>query len=180
MGNNTYKKETELDAFGYFNSIYKEVADDFLEVIDFSERPDFICKRNDGSLVGVELVQVRRGHPNDVLHDITVNKNINMVPEQAIDLIQTLIFEKEKKRKANDWKFAEKTILIIQLQESPLWELTNALTEDIFPDFQDYGFCEIWLADFSEIDAYSDIELFCLFPLHMRGYFKRPLQKPYG
>ncbi len=180
MGNNDSKKEAELEALRYFIPIYKEVTDDFLEVIEDSERPDFICKRSDGALVGVELARVRRGHPNDVLYDVIVNKNIKMVPDQAIDLIQTLIENKEEKRKANDWKLSEKTILIIQLQESPLRELTSVLTVDTFPDLPGFGFFEIWLADFSEKDAYNNIELFCLFPLHMRGYFRRHLQKPYG
>lgn len=180
MGNNDYKKEDELEALSYFIPIYKEVAGDFLEVIEVYERPDFICKRSEGALVGVELVQVRRSHPNDVLYDVIVNKNINMVPDQAIDLIQTLLENKEEKRKADGWRLSEKTILIIQLQESPLWELVSSLTEGVFPDLPAYGFCEIWLADFSEIDTYNNIELFCLFPVSMRGYFKRPLQKPYG
>lgn len=180
MGDNNYKKEAELEALSYFNPIYEEIIEDFLEVVEVSERPDFICKRNDGSLVGVEIVQVRRGHPNDVLYDKIINKNINMVPDQAIDLIQTLIYIKEEKRKSNDWKLPERTILIVQLQDSPLWEIAGSLTEELFPDLPEYGFFEIWFADFSEIEAYNNIELFCLFPARMRGYYKRPLQKPYG
>ena len=180
LGNNDYKKEVELEALGYFNPIYEDIVDDFLEVVKVSERPDFICKRNDGSLVGVELVQVRRGHPDEVFYDKIINKNINMLPDQAIDLIQTLIHIKEEKRKSKDWQLSERTILIVQLQESPLWEIASSLTEELFPDLPEYGFCEIWLADFSELEAYNNIELFCFFPSHMRGYYKRPLQKPYG
>lgn len=180
MGDNGYKKEAELEVLTYFNPIYEEVVEDFLEVVEASERPDFICKRNDGSLVGVEIVQVRRGHPNEVFYDKIINKNIHIVPDQAIDLIQTLIYTKEEKRKSKDWKLSERTILIVQLQESPLWEIAGSLTEELFPDLPEYGFSEIWLADFSEIDAYNNIELFCLFPPHMEGYYKRPLQKPYG
>ena len=180
MGNNSYKKEVELEDLSYFNPIYEEITDDFLEVVEVTERPDFVCKRKDGSIVGVELVKVRRGHPNDVLYDEIINKNINMVTDRAIDLIKALIYKKEEKRKDKDWKFSENTILIIQLKESPLWELANSLTEDLFPDLPDYGFCEIWLADFSELDAYNNIELFCLFPPNMFGYYKSPLQKPYS
>ncbi|WP_347275572.1 hypothetical protein [Candidatus Kuenenia sp.] len=99
MGDNGYKKEAELEVLTYFNPIYEEVVEDFLEVVEASERPDFICKRNDGSLVGVEIVQVRRGHPNEVFYDKIINKNINIVPDQAIDLIQTLIYTKEEKRR---------------------------------------------------------------------------------
>ncbi len=180
MGNNSLKKEKELEVLSFFNPIYEHITDDLLKVVKVTERPDFIWEKKDGSLVGVELVEVRRGHPNDVLYDKIVNKNVNMHPYQAIDLIQTLIFSKEGKRKATDWTLSEKTILIVHLKESPLWEFAHALTEDLFPDIQDYGFSEIWLADFSEIDAFNNIELYCFLPSNMKGYYKRPLQKPYA
>lgn len=180
MGDNNLKKETEIEVLDYFNAIYEEVVGDFLEIVEAYERPDFICKRKDGTFVGVELIQVRRGHPNDVFYDKYINKNLTMVPDQVLDLIQSIIYIKEEKRKSQSWRLSEKTILIIHLQESPLWEIASALNEDLFPDLQDYGFIEIWVADLSEIDAYNNIELFCLFPPQISGYYKRPIQKPYG
>jgi len=175
-----YKKEFELEVLQYFNQIYEIITNNFLEVVEESERPDFICKRKNGELVGVEIVQVRRGHPNDVLYDKYINKNPDIDPFESIDLIQTLIYEKELKRKSIDWKLQDRTILIVQLKESPLWEIANALTEELFPDLPGYGFCEIWLADFCEVEAYSNIELYCLFPPYLSGYYKRPMSKPYG
>ncbi|MCG6535042.1 MAG: hypothetical protein L7F78_10180 [Syntrophales bacterium LBB04] len=103
-----------------------------------------------------------------------------MIPDQVLDLIQFFIDIKEEKRKSKTWKLSERTILIIYLQESPLWEIISALKEDLFPDIQGYGFIEIWIADLSEIEAYNNIELFCLFPPRISGYYKRPIQKPYG
>lgn len=180
MGDDILKKENEKETLDYFNAIYEEVVGDYLEIIEAREQPDFICRRNDGMLVGVELVQVRRGHPNDVFYDKYINKNLTMVPNQVLDIIQTIIFRKEEKRKSINWKLSKNTILIIHLQESPLWEIANALTEELFPGLEEYGFIEIWVADFSELDAYNNIELFCLFPPTISGYYKRPLQKPFG
>jgi len=180
LGDDSFKKETEIEVLDYFNPIYEEVVGDFLEIVEAGERPDFICKRKDGTLVGVELVQVCRGHPNDVFYDKNINKNLTMVPDQVLDLIQSIIYTKEEKRKSKTWRLSEKTILIIHLQESPLWEIANALTEELFPDLKEYGFIEIWVADLSELEAYNDIELFCLFPPNISGYYKRPPQKPYG
>jgi hypothetical protein len=180
LGDGNYKKELELEVLEYFNPVYEEITNDYLEVIEVTERPDFICKRRNGLHVGVEIVQVRRGHPNDVFFDKFISKNINIHPEKSLDIISSLIYEKERKRDSENWKLSNSTILIVQLRESPLWELANALTDEMFPDLKDYGFCEIWLADFSELDAYNNIELFCLFPSVLRGYYKRSIQKPYG
>lgn len=180
MGDDICKKELEREVLEYFNPIYKIVTHDFLEVIEESERPDFICKRKNGELVGVEIVQARRGHPDDIFFEKVINKNINMSPDKAIDIIQTLIYEKEQKRKTLNWQLPDNTILIVQLKESPLWEIAEAMTEDFFPDLPSYGFCEIWLADFSKIDAFNNIELSCLYPQNLSGYYKRPMQKPYG
>ena len=180
MGNNSYKKGQELEVLEYFDPIYELITNDSLEVIEESERPDFICRRKNGELVGIEIVQVRRGHPEEILFDKIISKNQYIHPYETIDLIQDHIYRKELKRNAKDWKLPNNTMLIVQLKESPLWEISHVFTEDLFPDLPDYGFCEIWLADFSEIEAYNNIELFCLFPSDLSGYYKRPFQKPYG
>lgn len=180
MSDDNYKKNQELEVLEYFNPIYEIINNDFLEVIETSERPDFICRRKNSALVGVEIVQVRRGHPNDVFYDKYINNNIYLPPVEAISIIQSIIYEKEIKRRTKDWKMPEASILIIQLKESPLCDIAGALTEYLFHDLSTYGFCEIWLADFSEIEAYNNIELFCLFPQYLSRYYKRPRQKPYG
>ena len=175
-----YKKHEEIEVLNNFNNFYLEITDDYLKIVQVTERPDFICKRNDNTLVGVELVQIRRGHPELVLFDEIVNKNINMIPEKALELIQHLIMIKEEKRQSKDWQLSDLNILIVQLIESPLWEIKKYLFKEYFTDLKDYGFIEIWLADFTEFEAYNNIELFCLYPFSQWGYYKRPLQKPYG
>lgn len=180
MSSEDNKKIKELKTLYYFNSMYEEVIGDFLEVIELSERPDFICKKNDGLIVGVELVEIRRGHPNEIIYDQIIYKNITMEPFRVIDLIQSYTSIKEEKRKSIDWKHAERSILIVELTECHLCELSDLLSEELFPDLPDYGFIEIWLVDTTEIEAYGNVELFCLYPSSLWGYYERPLQKPYG
>ena len=49
-------------------------------------------------------------------------------------------------------------------------------------DFRSYGFDEIWIADYTGLEAYGDIELFCLYPPEWWGFYERenPGRKPYG
>jgi len=73
-------------------------------------------------------------------------------------------------------------MLVIQLPEWPLRCLLFLLTEDVQHEYAAHGFVEVWLGDYSQIEAYGDIKLFCLFPADMWGYYERPNpnRKPYG
>jgi len=53
---------------------------------------------------------------------------------------------------------------------------------DRIKDFESYGFDEIWIADYTGLEAYGDIELFCLYPSEWWGFYERPnpYAKPYG
>lgn len=180
INHNDIQKEQELQVLEYFCPIYEHLTGDLLEIVEYSERPDFICTRNDRELVGIEIVQVRSGDPGTKVLDMVLFRNSKMLPEKAIDIISSLIYEKELKRKSGDWKQKNNTMLILQLLESPLREIHTALNSDMFPDLPEYGFAEIWLADFTEIEEYDNIELFCLYPPRLEGYYKRPMKKPYS
>lgn len=110
----SYKKDI-TEVLEYFLPIYEIMTNDTLCIVEKSERPDFICKRKNGELIGVEIVQVKRGHPNDVFHYKVVNKNINLHPEKSIDIIQSVIYGKSRKRKENSWKLSAKTIHLVHL-----------------------------------------------------------------
>ena len=43
----------ELEQLEYFRLAYRQVTGQLLKRVRKSERPDFICKRPDGSLVGI-------------------------------------------------------------------------------------------------------------------------------
>ncbi|WP_022663844.1 hypothetical protein [Desulfospira joergensenii] len=144
------------------------------------ERPDFICYRPDGTPVGVELVRVMR---NPVLAQAQyILERIDfMDSESAVEMLYQMIEKKEKKRLEPDWALPDNTILVIQFVDCPVTNLYQ-LDESLKDDFRSYGFDEIWIADYNGLEAYGDIELFCLYPPEWWGFYERksPGRKPYG
>lgn len=178
--NKRMKKEAELEALNYFLNAYECVTRETLEVLEATERPDFICARQNGERVGVELAKVRRGHPNDILWDKIIEKQNFMSMEHALEMIQKVADEKEAKRNEPDWKLPGTAILLIELRDIRLSEINGCISEDILPALFSVGFAEVWLADFSELEAYDNVELFCIKPKELKGYYPRSIQKPYG
>ena len=64
--NERIKKESEDESLGYFLEVYESIIGESFKSIESSERPDFLCTRQDGTRVGIELSKIRRGHPNDI------------------------------------------------------------------------------------------------------------------
>lgn len=174
------KKENEEESLGYFLEAYESIIGKSFEKVEKSERPDFLCTRQDGGEVGIELVKIRRGHPNDVLFDKIVEKQNYMSVDYALDMIQRLAIEKEKKRNDPDWALPGATILLFELTDIPLSELRNCINPGGLPDLYEIGFAEIWLVDLTGLEAYDNVELFCIRPKEWEGYYPRGLQKPYG
>lgn len=175
------KKEVERVGLDYFIDAYESVTGEQLCVISSSESPDFICARANGQNVGVELTEVRRGLW-DALWDRILDRKYEADAQETLDRIFGLVHDKDKRRSKNYGDWADKTILVLQLCDCSLWSLRHYLTEDIREDFSGYGFVEIWLADYTEVDAYRDVELFGLAPAKWWGYHQRdnPYRKPYG
>lgn len=178
--NERVKKEAEQEAFNYFLDAYECVTRETLEVFETAERPDFICVRQNGERAGVELAKVRRGHPNDILWDRIIEKQNFMSMEHALEMIQEVANEKEAKRNEPDWKLPGAAILLIELRDIPLSEIMGCISEEVLPDLFSIGFAEVWFADFSELEAYDNVELYCIKPKELRGHYSRGIQKPYG
>ncbi len=92
------KKKAEEEALDYFLETYKRVTGQSLNVVENTERPDFICAREDGSMVGIELVKVRRSHPNNILWDRLIDKQDYMSIDTALKMLQEMATLKDKKR----------------------------------------------------------------------------------
>jgi len=174
------KKEAEKEALNYFLETYENATGEILKVIEATERPDFICVRKNGEQIGIELATVRRGHPNDILWDKIIEKQYFMSPEHALEMMQKIAYVKEQKRQEADWKLPDAAILVIELRDIPLSEIRSCISEKMLPDLFSVGFQEVWIADFSELEAYDNAELFCVRPEELRGYYSRGIQKPYG
>jgi len=156
------QKMVEEEELLFFLEAYENIVEEAL-VYGFGryERPDFICHRPDSSPLGVELVKVMRD-PRDALAEYIIDKQEFMDGEEALKLLYHMVEKKEKKRCQPDWNLPDDTILVLQFVDCPISYLH--LDGDLKADFSSYGFSEIWIADYTDLEAYRDIELFCLYP----------------
>ncbi|MBC8180042.1 hypothetical protein H8E88_02855 [candidate division KSB1 bacterium] len=176
-----WKKDSETNDLFYFIESYNACVGIDLQLIEQSERPDFICKNHQGEKVGIELSKVTRD-PRDKQWDRIVRKKEFLDSEEAISMILDQVFRKNKKLYENDWNLPEETILILQLYDTPLSELHPLLFKDHFIDLFDTKFMEIWLGDYTQIEPFDCVDLFCLMPEEMFGTYTNFNQskKPFG
>ena len=175
------KKEIERSDLCYFADAYKWVTNEGLEYVASTECPDFICDRDNGEKVGVEITRIMTD-PESAQWDQILNHKYEQSPEDTLDIIFSSLEDKEKKRVKNYGEWANKTILVLQLFDCPLISLVSLINDDLKEDFADHGFIEVWLADYTGIEAYGDVELFGLFPSKWWGHHQRKNhnKKPYG
>jgi hypothetical protein len=174
------KKEVERKELYPFLDAYEWVASEHLSLVECGESPDFICKRPDGSDIGVELTKVTR-EPDIIFGESVLDQKEEIDPYEALEYIHYLIEKKEKARTAHYITRVKENILVLQLVDGSLDALRGVI-DGLQADFTDHGFSEIWLADYSGLEAYGDIELFGLYPVRIWGYHQRPWpdRKPYG
>ena len=178
---NIGKKMCEEENLLSFLEAYKEVFENYLTYsFGSSERPDFICYRTDGTEVGVELAKIMRD-PRDAQAAYILDRIEFMDGEEAMEMLCVMIEEKERLRKQPDWALPDNTILVLQFIDCSISSL-YLLDDGIKKGFESYGFAEIWIADYTGKAAYGDIEMFCLYPTELWGYYQRPNpgRKPYG
>jgi len=152
------KKLVEGWDLEYFLEAYEIVTNQQLSC-DQDESPDFICHRENGDRVGLELTQA----PGD--------------SNEIIDVINEVL---DKKNWDPDWK--SKTILVIQFMRFSLDSSIPMVLDGLQSEFADHNWQEIWLADYTGHDAFGNIEIYGLHPEKWWGYHQRPNwnQKPYG
>jgi hypothetical protein len=172
--------EEESEDVLAFLAAYPRATGEELELIDFSDAPDAICRRANGTTIGVEHTRIRRS-PDDAHWDAILDYRDEMDPEDTLEEIERLITQKAQRRR----KFSTaRTILLVAIYESD-FHLAAALASG-FPleDLRDAGFEEIWLADFQGIreGAHREVRLFGLYPATYRVMTGRSWfdQKPYG
>lgn len=175
------QKEAEFRTLCYFLKEYERITGkEFVEIIS-SEKPDFLCRRElSPKIVGVELTQIQRGHPETIAYDSIIHKREYMKIEDALAITQECVETKEQKRQKNDWKHPNSSILVIEFNDIPLEQIHHLLNRKNLPDVYDTEFSEIWIVDLTGIEAYRNVELFCLIPACYEGYYSRSPQKPYG
>ena len=103
-----------------------------------------------------------------------------MSVDHALAMLTDKVIEKEEKRKESNWRLQEATILIVEITDIPLSEIRGCIKPDVLPALYATGFAEVWLVDFTGIEACDNVKLFCASPNEWAWYHPRVLQKPYG
>jgi len=164
------KKEEESIALDYFLPEYNFATGRNLEYHPFcsrSEAPDFICWDENGVSVGVELTKV-------VLNP----RYVQPVEEEdfllsGVDAIHASI---ERKRGLG------KQVIVVLMVDGGFETLVSELSGVPKSTFEEYGLKEIWFADYSKVEPYGSLELFCLAPSELFGHYIPSFdgRKPYG
>ncbi|MFA6013347.1 MAG: hypothetical protein WC799_25375 [Desulfobacteraceae bacterium] len=180
MTNQTLQKQKEQKILSYFLDMYEKLTSKSFQIIESSERPDFLLSDENNNTLGLELTQIRRGHPEEYDWDTIIEKRTYMRLEDALEMLQEIVEKKEQKRREPDWNFPKNSILLVEFSDIPLNNILNYINEERLPDIYSSGFSEIWLIDLSGIEVFGDIELFCVKPACYEGYYPREFQKPFG
>lgn len=174
------QKELEKRHLNHFLDSYFHATGERLQIHEITERPDFLCKRENGTTVGVELTQIVR-NPNDAEWEKILEGRQFMTLEEALECIQNQTLRKDKKRSEDDWKLSGRTILVLQLMDIPLWKVGSMLSDEMLPDLQETKFSEIWMADFTTIEAFGEVELYAFYHPELGGnQLLLDYKKPYG
>ena len=174
------KKEVERMELDPFLEAYRHSTGRVFKCCWGLENPDFICERDSGEKIGIELTKVMRD-PRDKFWEQVLFRKEEPESYEFLETIFHLIEKKEEARKKRYVEAVGDIILVLQITDGSLNNIAPML-DGLEDDFNGYGFEEIWLADYSGLEAYGDIELFCLYPARIFGFYQRPRpdRKPYG
>ena len=175
------KKECESIDLDYFFEAYQIAFGSSLELLQKGERPDFLCKRSSGKNIGIELTKIMRS-PSDALADKILLHKESMEAYTAFDKIGQCLEIKSQKVKDYHGYGQIDFMLVLQLMDVSLDEISFILKDTPREDYATSGFSEIWLADYTNIDAYGGVNLFGLCPETLWGYRPKASmsKKPYG
>jgi hypothetical protein len=171
---------SEQEQFEFFQSAYLHATGQRLRLVRKSERPDFICHRPDGSLVGIEFTLITRT-PGDCFWPKLLDGVEYMNGFDGVFAAGAAIMRKGEKRVEHDWQLPASSILVLYSPDCPIDELEYHLDAELQAEFEESGFTEIWIADHTQVEAYGCVDLFCLAPKELWGYYAgSDIGKPYG
>lgn len=174
------KKQVEGRKLDPFLEAYEWTTKSTLSVVEVGESPDFVCARETGKFIGLELTRAMRRR--DIARwERILDRKEEMGPHDMLMELQALLEQKEEARRARYVTRVPQTMLVLQLVDGSL-DVLQYLLDGMNDEFKNHGFAGVWLADYSGLEAYGDIELFGLFPDKWWGYHSRlwPDRKPYG
>lgn len=180
IANDDGKKMEERDETQRFVEEYTRITGVPCTLVAAGERPDFLCKKW-GRRFGLELVRAMRD-PVQRSWDIILGRDQQLRGVGAADLVQQAVYAKERKRSSPGWFLLKSTILVVQLIGSDGDDMLAHLDDRLMDEMAGSGFREIWVADYSPIEEYGEIQLIGIKPKRRRGLYRhaRYGTKPYG
>ena len=173
-------KDQELEYLQYFISARESATGERLELVKAGESPDFLCRRPSGSVVGVEHTKVAyEASLSEIKRVLGESREIDNF--ELFWAAHSSASKKDKKRKQPHWQTPNATILVLDLVEG--YRLEDWPTDSsLASDFAEFGFIEVWLSDYSSVEAFREVTLLGIYPkniwgLNGQGYL---YGKPYG
>jgi hypothetical protein len=174
-----WKKENERDDLDCFLYAFTEVTGQSLAVVAAGEAPDFVCEKESGQRVGIELTKIIAHPETRQWHRLFGSGAMKLSADIGSEIFEAA-FRKAKMLPKGRWKTFE-MFLVIQLFDNPLSETYRGLEQIDGCDFAEFGFAEVWVADHSTLEAYNRVELFGIYPEQIAGYYALCAgRKPYG
>lgn len=176
-----WKKDEEREALDYFLAEYEITTGNKLTVLHESESPDFLCANAAGKQIGVELVRAMK-NPELMSWRRILDKLDYADSLDTWIRAQEAIHRKDERRQAPHWQTPLDTILVVQLVDCPIQEVADHIEDDLVAECAATGFSEIWLADYTKLEAFGTVQLYGLKPEKFRGLHERCYGswKPYG
>lgn len=145
------------------------------------ERPDFLCSRSDGAKLGLELTKVMVD-PESRFWLRTLKGEQYVDPVDTAVRLQEAVYRKDAKRALPDWNLPDRTVLVLQLMDTPIAEVAPHLDKQLLDEMSTTGFLEIWVADYTVRKAFATVQLFGIKPGKWRGLHPHAWEgtKPYG
>jgi hypothetical protein len=173
-------KDQELEYLQYFISARESATGEQLKLVKATESPDFLCQRHDGTIVGVEHTKVAYDANLSEIKRI-FGKDREIDNFELFWAAYSSASKKHEKRKKPYWQTPDATILVLDLVEGyrlHQWPDDSSLASD----FDEFGFIEIWLSDYSSVDAFGEVTLLGIHPQTIWGLNGQAYLygKPYG
>jgi len=175
------KKIVEEMELELFLEEYKYITGLSLQLVNQFERPDFIAQRSDGTRLGIELSKIMRDPESTFWARVLSGEEFADSVDTAIHL-QELIYRKDAKRSGSGWTLPDRTVLVLQLMDSSIDQVVLFLDDQVIKELNETGFFEIWLADYTILEAFGTIQLYGIKPEKWQGLHShsRTGNKPYG
>jgi hypothetical protein len=161
-------KENERWCVERFLRARKSATGEALSLVSDSEAPDFICRRPNGEVVGVEHTRILYNPERDEIRQYLGTYDPDSDNFQVLWGSAVALAKKEAKRRKPHWKYPDSTILVLDLighTRIESWPEDDTLSDD----FKDSGFIEVWISDHSSIETHGEVMAIGLFPKERWG-----------